>query len=78
MPPERLQRRQPGDAIGPQTEALDQLQQAAREFSQQMQKRLGNGWGEPNGDAGRRHRPQPRDRVGRDPLGRPTVERRCV
>ncbi len=29
-----LQRGQPGEAIGPQTEALDQLQQAARDFAQ--------------------------------------------
>jgi len=28
----------PGEAIGPQTEALDQLQQAARDFAQQMQR----------------------------------------
>ena len=40
---EALQRRQPGEAIGPQTEALDQLQQAAREFAQQMQRQLGRG-----------------------------------
>src|SRR4029077_7999721 len=37
-----VQRRRPGDAIGPQTEALDQLQQAARDFAQQLQQRLGN------------------------------------
>jgi uncharacterized protein (TIGR02302 family) len=66
-----LQRRQPGDAIGPQTDALDQLQQAAREFSQQMQKRLGNGWGEPNGDQVGATDRMSRDRVSRDPLGRP-------
>ncbi len=40
-----LTRGRPGEAIGPQTEALDQLQQAAREFAQQLQQRLGNGNG---------------------------------
>ena len=58
----------PGQAIGPQTDAIDQLQQAAREFAQQMQLRLGNALGEPADDesGGRR-----RDGAGRDPLGRP-------
>jgi uncharacterized protein (TIGR02302 family) len=58
---------QPGEAIAPQTDALDQLQQAARQFAQQMQQRLGNGWGEPDDQSGDG---QP-DRVGRDPFGRP-------
>jgi uncharacterized protein (TIGR02302 family) len=66
-----LQQRQPGNAIGPQTEALDQLQQAAREFSQQMQKRMGNGLGEPNGEQVGATDRTPRDRIERDPLGRP-------
>jgi uncharacterized protein (TIGR02302 family) len=59
----------PGDAIGPQTDALDQLQQAAREFAQQMQRRLGTAWGNPADSepgAGERH-----DGSRRDPLGRP-------
>ena len=61
----------PGAAIGPQTDALDQLQQAAREFARQMQQRLGNAWGEPadRGDG----TGQPRERGERDPLGRPTA-----
>ena len=71
-----LQRRQPGEAIGPQTEALDQLQQAARDFAQQMQKRLGNGWGEPNGDEVGATDRSPRDRVERDPFGRPMSNER--
>jgi uncharacterized protein (TIGR02302 family) len=60
---------QPGAAIGPQTDALDQLQQAAREFARQMQQRLGTGWGEPaeRGEG----TGQPRDGGDRDPLGRP-------
>ena len=66
-----LQQRQPGNAIGPQTEALDQLQQAAREFSQQMQKRMGNAdWGNAGEQVGATDR-TPRDRIERDPLGRP-------
>jgi len=66
-----LQRSQPGDAIGPQTEALDQLQQAARDFAQQLQQRLGNGLGPPNeGEVGATDR-APGDRLERDPFGRP-------
>jgi uncharacterized protein (TIGR02302 family) len=67
-----LQRGQAGEAIGPQTEALDQLQQAARDFAQQLQQRLGKGWGDPNDDQiGATDRDQ-RGRVERDPFGRPT------
>ena len=65
-----LQRGQPSQAIGPQTEALDQLQQAAREFARQMEQRLGNGWGNPDGsELGATNRDF-RDQVERDPLGR--------
>ncbi len=64
-----LQRRQPGEAIAPQTEALDQLQQAAREFAQQMQRRLGRGNPDDN-DVGATDS-EPTDQVERDPLGRP-------
>ncbi len=67
-----LQRSRPNDAIGPQSEALDQLQQAARDFAQQLQKRLGNGLGEPNGDEVGPTDRSARDRIERDPLGRPT------
>ena len=66
---EALQRRQPGQAIGPQTEALDQLQQAAREFAQQMERRLGRGNPDDN-DVGATDS-EPRDQAERDPLGRP-------
>jgi uncharacterized protein (TIGR02302 family) len=66
-----LQRSRPGDAIGPQTEALDQLQQAARDFAQELQRRLGNQWGDPNGDEFGATDRDPRDRVERDPFGRP-------
>ncbi len=68
---EALQRRQPGEAIGPQTEALDQLQQAARDFAQQMQRRMQGQWGNPNDDEAGATDGTPRDRVERDPLGRP-------
>ena len=66
-----LQRSRPGEAIGPQTEALDQLQQAARDFAQQLQQRLGNMWGDPNGDEVGATDRNPRDRIERDPFGRP-------
>ncbi len=66
-----LQRGRPSQAIGPQTEALDQLQQAARDFAQQLQRRLGNAWGDPNGDQIGATDRDPRDRVERDPFGRP-------
>src|SRR5436305_13120671 len=65
-----LQRGQPGDAIGPQTEALDQLQQAARDFAQQLQQRLGTGFGPPNDEVGATDRGAG-DRMERDPFGRP-------
>jgi hypothetical protein len=68
---EALQRGRPGQAIAPQTEALDQLQQAARDFAEQLQKRLGNSTGDSNGNevgATDRH---PGDRTERDPFGRP-------
>ncbi|MGH7063621.1 MAG: TIGR02302 family protein, partial [Stellaceae bacterium] len=59
----------PGAAIGPQTDALDQLQQAARGFAKQMQQRLGGAWGKPADErAGTHGRGGPADR---DPLGRP-------
>jgi hypothetical protein len=59
----------PGAAIGPQTDALDQLQQAARGFAKQMQQRLGGAWGRPADErAGTHGRGGPADR---DPLGRP-------
>ena len=68
---EALQNRQPGEAIGPQTEALDQLQQAARDFAQQMQRRMQGQLGNPNDDEVGATDGTPRDRVERDPLGRP-------
>ncbi len=66
---EALRRQQPGEAIAPQTDALDQLQQAAREFAEQMQRRLGSV--NPGSDEVGATDSAPRDRVERDPLGRP-------
>jgi uncharacterized protein (TIGR02302 family) len=60
----------PGAAIGPQTDALDQLQQAAREVARQMQRQLGGAWGG-RGDRGGTAGDEPGDPVPRDPLGRP-------
>jgi uncharacterized protein (TIGR02302 family) len=64
-----LREGQPSQAIGPQTDALDQLQQAARDLAQKMQRSLGEALGNPEelgtGDNGHG------DRVDRDPLGRP-------
>jgi uncharacterized protein (TIGR02302 family) len=64
-----LQRGTPGDAIGAQSEALDQLQQGARDFAKQMQDRLAKGWGSPGDDEGS-GRDTP-DKGDRDPFGRP-------
>jgi uncharacterized protein (TIGR02302 family) len=65
-----LQQNRPGAAIGPQTEALDQLQQAARDFARQMQQRLGD-TGQPNGDDGVTGERDTPERSERDPFGRP-------
>jgi uncharacterized protein (TIGR02302 family) len=66
-----LQRGEPSDAIGPQTEALDQLQQGARDFAKQLRDNLAKGWGSPGldePDSGPGDLP---DRGDRDPFGRP-------
>jgi hypothetical protein len=63
-----LQRSQPGEAIDPQTQALDQLQQGAREFEKQMRERMGMaGQGDETGTTDR-DAPENGDR---DPFGRP-------
>jgi uncharacterized protein (TIGR02302 family) len=61
-----LQRGAASDAIGPQTEALDQLQQGARDFAKQLQEQLSKGSG--NDDANENGG---QDKDGRDPFGRP-------
>lgn len=64
-----LQRSDPGAAIGAQTDALDQLQEGAREFAQQLRDQMQNGWetqgNEPNG-----YGQDPTDMGNRDPFGR--------
>ena len=65
---EALRDHRPGQAIGPQTEALDALQQAARSFAQKMTQGYdASAFGDPTG-----HSPQPR----RDPFGRLTTQDR--
>lgn len=66
---EALRQGMPGEAVGPQTDALDQLQQAMQSMLEQMQNQMaGEGEGEPQG---RPDMNAPRQRVDRDPLGRP-------
>jgi uncharacterized protein (TIGR02302 family) len=63
-----LQRGQPGSAIGPQSQALDELQQGARDFAKQLQEQMSKGWGSPADDDG-----SPGDlpdKTNRDPFGR--------
>jgi len=63
-----LQRSAPGDAISPQSEALDQLQQGARDFAKQLQEQLSKGWGSPGDSEGTE--PEMPDKADRDPFGR--------
>jgi uncharacterized protein (TIGR02302 family) len=65
-----LERREPGEAIGPQTDALDQLQQGARDFAKQLRERMSQGWGSPGDDDGITGREVP-EKLSRDPFGRP-------
>ena len=60
----QLEARRPGDAVGPQTDALDQLRQGADSVVRDMLEALGQN---PGLDEG----PGQFNRVGRDPLGRP-------
>jgi uncharacterized protein (TIGR02302 family) len=65
-----LQQGLPGDAVAPQSDALDQLQQAARQLARQMENRLG---GQPGYRPGMPGNPMGRS-FGRDPFGRPIYE----
>ena len=65
-----LQRGDPGTAIGSQSEALDQLQQGARDFAQQLRDRMQNGW-EAQGDDPSAYGQDAPDMGNRDPFGRP-------
>jgi len=64
-----LQRSTPGEAIAPQSQALDELQQGARDFAKQMQERMSKGWGSPGDDDGSVG--DVPDKGDRDPFGRP-------
>jgi polyhydroxyalkanoate synthesis regulator phasin len=65
---EALRQGQPGQAVGPQTDALDQLQQAMRSMQEQMQQQMmGQDPGDPSGEPGE----SPPRQAERDPLGRP-------
>ena len=59
----------PGEAIAPQSEALDELQQGAREFAKKLQEKMSKGWGSPDGDEGTVGAAP--DSGDRDPFGRP-------
>jgi uncharacterized protein (TIGR02302 family) len=61
-----LQQGQPGNAIGPQSEALDQLQQAARSMAEQMMGQTGDGQADGT-EPGERDSARQSDR---DPFGR--------
>ena len=69
-----LEQGEPGGALGPQQQALDQLQEAARAMMDQMMQQFGMRPGPGDGDMP----PQsmgpmpPRPNQGRDPFGRPT------
>jgi uncharacterized protein (TIGR02302 family) len=65
-----LQRGAPGDAIGPQTEALDELQQGARDFAKQLRENMAKGWGSPGLDESDTSEGD-QEKGDRDPFGRP-------
>jgi uncharacterized protein (TIGR02302 family) len=62
---EALKQGQPGQAVNPQSRALDEMQQAAREMAEQMAKQDGQGEGSRSGRANAQSR-----QAERDPLGR--------
>jgi uncharacterized protein (TIGR02302 family) len=65
-----LQNGQPGQAIAPQTDALDQLQQGARGYAKQLQDEMGRELGSEGGFEGGTGTMPPDEGEG-DPLGRP-------
>jgi hypothetical protein len=62
-----LNQGQPGQATGPQGQALDLLQQGAGQLMEQMQQQMGQGPGQPGSQTGM----GPPLTDTRDPLGRP-------
>lgn len=65
---EALQQGMPGQALGPQGQALDQLMQGAGQMMEQLMQQFGQGMPSPGDPTGRQPRPGQR---GFDPLGRP-------
>ncbi len=68
-----LEQGEPGDAVGHQNQALDQLQEAARSMMEQMMQQFGMqpGEGDSNMPPQSMGPMQPRPNQGRDPFGRP-------
>jgi uncharacterized protein (TIGR02302 family) len=66
-----LQSGHPGQAITPQTDALDQLQQGARDYAKKLQDELGRELSGGEGGFGGETGPMPPDDSEGDPLGRP-------
>jgi len=66
-----LQRGAPGEAIAPQSQALDELQQGARDFAKQLQDRLSKGMGSPGDGDDTATDQDSQDKTDRDPFGRP-------
>jgi uncharacterized protein (TIGR02302 family) len=66
-----LQRGAPGEAIAPQSQALDELQQGARDFAKQLQERLSKGMGSPGDGDDTATDQDSQDKTDRDPFGRP-------
>jgi hypothetical protein len=65
---EALQQGMPGQALGPQGQALDQLMQGAGQMMEQLMQQYGQGMPSPGDPTGRQPRPGQRNF---DPLGRP-------
>lgn len=64
---EALQQGNPGNAVGPQGQALDQLQEAARQAQQQFMERFGNQMGQGQQAVGQNQNPGQQDPFGRAP-----------
>lgn len=63
-----LERGAPGQSVGPQGDALEQLREAARDIARQMQEQAGQGQGQEMGRNNQSRPGEPRD--ARDPFGR--------
>lgn len=67
---EALGQGQPGMAVPPQTQALDELQQGLQSMAEQMAQQMMGQGRQGQGEPGGRQSTQQRDGMGRDPLGR--------